>query len=277
MKRQPDSKIMERLAKLIRHQESAHAIGSIAEAEAFGAKIQELLTAHKLEMSEVEFTERETAEPVDSELVCATEAGARREARRVEWMDDLARSIARNNGCQILITRHSNAVFFVGRTSDREAAAHLYKYFVGLATELALKASKDNLEEERHKAAARHANYWRSMMAQWMKDYRRSFCRGFSSKVSQRMSEQRREMEAAEVEARGEQSTAMVHIKKDEEAIDAWMEDHFKDRKPSKAQIRTDEDSGWNQSGYESGKRAGGSVALSRGTLDGASDRKALK
>ena len=51
--------IIEKLRKLIAHEQSARTIGNIAEAEAFASKIQDLLTAHKLDMSEVDFQARD--------------------------------------------------------------------------------------------------------------------------------------------------------------------------------------------------------------------------
>lgn len=51
--------VMELLAKLMRHEQSAREVGSLAEAEAFASKVQAMLTKHKLEMSEIKFEERE--------------------------------------------------------------------------------------------------------------------------------------------------------------------------------------------------------------------------
>jgi hypothetical protein len=54
-----DSAILDRLSKLLKHQLSAKAIGSLAEAEAFASKIQQLLNQHKLSMSDIEAKQEE--------------------------------------------------------------------------------------------------------------------------------------------------------------------------------------------------------------------------
>lgn len=52
-----ENPIIEKLRKLIAMEQSARSIGSLAEAEAFASKVQELLSKHKLEMSEIELDE----------------------------------------------------------------------------------------------------------------------------------------------------------------------------------------------------------------------------
>jgi hypothetical protein len=60
-----ENTIVAKLRKLVAHERSTRSIGSLAEAETFAAKIQDLLTAHKLSMSEIDFQAREEGEPID--------------------------------------------------------------------------------------------------------------------------------------------------------------------------------------------------------------------
>lgn len=92
-----ENPIIDKLAKMLRHQESAKAIGSIAEAEAFATRIQELLDKHKLEMSDIQFSEQEAAEPIDYDVIAPRHLGIKEERKRVEWQEDLAMSIAHSN------------------------------------------------------------------------------------------------------------------------------------------------------------------------------------
>ena len=51
--------LTEKLQKLIAHEKSARATGNLQEAEAFAAKIAELLFRHNLSMSDVEIKQQE--------------------------------------------------------------------------------------------------------------------------------------------------------------------------------------------------------------------------
>jgi hypothetical protein len=263
------SEILEKLAKLVRHEQSAREIGNITEAEAFAGKVQELLTKYKLEMSDIQFEERERDEPIEESHVSAREAGVKRESRRVEWQEELAYVIARCNGCKTLVSDLSNTAFFVGRKSDREVCSFLYAHFVRMAFEMSEKASKVNLDACRAECQKSYGDWWRGQMSSWMKDYRKSFCRGFSDAVQRRLRNQHESMMEAEekrAEESAQQSTALVHIRRDQEAIAQYLEDKFKDRKPSRRKDNID-DSGWSRTGFQHGRAAGESVALTANAL----------
>ena len=143
--------IINKLAKILKHQESARAIGSIAEAEAFASRIQEILTKHKLEMSDIQFVEQEFAEPIASECLAPDDLGIKSESRRVLWQENLAYSIARSNDCRTLISNHSNYAFFVGRKTDREICISLLRYFLGLIIEMSEKVALESKDAEQKK------------------------------------------------------------------------------------------------------------------------------
>lgn len=264
----PDS-VLELLAKLMRHEQSAREVGSLAEAEAFASKVQQLLTAHKLDMSEIDFEQREQFEPIGRENVFASDIGIKRRNKRIEWQEGLAFAIATCNGCQLLITNASNAVFFVGRTSDRQACAQVYVRFVRMAFDLAEKSAEESKGAQREKCMKRNGQWYNgAVFAHWMRAYKNSFCVGFSSAIQSRFHAQVRQMEEAKKTAEGENCSAMVHMRKDSEAISAYISDLFKGRKESKAKDRIEyDDRNFNRDGYFSGEAAGKSIALATADL----------
>lgn len=267
------SEIMELLAKLMRHEQSAREIGSLAEAEAFASKVQKLLTEHKLEMSEIQFVQREQDEPIGQEVVSATTIGVKRRNKRVEWQEVLAYSIARCNGCQLLITQVSNTVFFVGRTSDRQICAALYARFVRMAFDLAGKSAKENYDSQREKCKIRSVHYYYSgaVFAHWMRAYRNSFCVGFSNSIQVRFVEQFREAEKRKEESDGAECSAMVHMKSDAVAVQSYIDELMKGRKESKAKPNMEyDDRNFSRDGYKLGTEAGNSAALVSHEISGA-------
>src|ERR1017187_8732928 len=95
-----NTSVMEKLRKLIAHEESARSMGSLAEAEAFAGRIAEMLTQHRLERSDVE-VKAETAEPIGQDRVTAEEAGVKKGAQNVAvaWQVCLARGVCKATGC----------------------------------------------------------------------------------------------------------------------------------------------------------------------------------
>lgn len=258
--------IINKLVKLLKHQESARAIGSIAEAEAFAGRIQELLTKHKLEMSDIQFVEQEQAEPIEQQHVTPEDLGIARERRRIEWQEDLATAVAYSNDCQTLISNRSNAAFFVGRKSDREICVALHRYFLTLIVEMSEKAAEQAKDNERGKCKARLGSYYTGADFRWhMRNFRVSFCAGMSTAIQQRLYERRRVLEAA-AKQESETSTALIHLRKTSEAINAYLEDLFKDRKPRKAKDNIAETRHVSDA-YQAGEQAGRKVALTAGAL----------
>jgi len=121
--------VTERLQKLIAMEQSARKIGNIAEAEAFAAKVAELLFRHNLSMSDIEIKEQEQNEPIDREYVAGNKG-------RSPWMEILAKAVATACFCKHMIIGKTSTQIFVGRTSDRQAAASLYKHLIGCAVSM---------------------------------------------------------------------------------------------------------------------------------------------
>lgn len=262
-----DNPIINKLAKMLRHQESAREIGSIAEAEAFATRIQELLDKHKLGMSDIQFVEQGAAEPIDEERVSADKLGVKYESKRIEWQEDLACAIARANDCETLISNHSNSAFFVGRKSDRETCITLLRYFIGLIVEMSEKAAAEAKDNERQSLKQKLGRWYSGAELRWrMCDFRRSYCAGASDAIQRRLYEQLRKREK-QLKKQENTSPALIHLRNTKEAISQFLEDKFKDRKPSRAKENIDDQTGhWDA--YAEGQKAGESIALTSGTLN---------
>lgn len=120
------SEIVEKIRKLIAHEQSARSIGNLAEAEAFAAKIQALMLDYKLSVDDVELQ----ADPLGDE-----QAAAARPARSAQtWSYRIAAAVARAFFCRAISHRGSNAVTFAGRSMDRAMAADMWRFLTNVAT-----------------------------------------------------------------------------------------------------------------------------------------------
>jgi hypothetical protein len=122
----PSERILTLIRKLQAKAVGAEKIGSIAEAEAFAAKVQELLIQHKLEMSDVELDKQDNEDPIAVTFVDQQAFGIGFKRVRVGWQEQLAYVIAKANFCGSLVHPKSNFIWFVGREADREVATFVY-------------------------------------------------------------------------------------------------------------------------------------------------------
>ena len=121
--------VMDKLAKLQSHADSAKAIGNEAEAEAFAAKVAELLVTHKLSMTEVEFAAQAEDDPVDGAYVDYAKYAPDQSGRtRVWWQETLIDVVARAHFCRIMVVPGSSRIFLVGRGSDRQVVTIPSRY-----------------------------------------------------------------------------------------------------------------------------------------------------
>lgn len=226
--------IMDRLQKLIAHEKSARSIGNIEEAEAFAAKVAELLFKHNLSMSDVEIKEQELNEPIAREYVQG-------KAGRAVWMEILASAVATSCFCRHLIIGKTSTQIFVGRTSDRQAAAALFRHLVGCAVSMC-NMEKRNLRDRNPFLDARERQ-------KYAHEFGRSYLLGFASAVSRRLEAERRQLEAAT-----QGGTALVLRKN--VALDKWWgEQKFKDSRGLSVNLRS-------MDGYSRGHAAGSSINL---------------
>src|SRR4051812_11592634 len=100
-------KIVEKLAKIKAHADSAKAIGNEQEAQAFAGMLQQMLLKHKLEMSDLDYRKEMESEPIiehwpETEFV-ADKVGYHYRYKiapdidigpRTQWIEELAMLIA---------------------------------------------------------------------------------------------------------------------------------------------------------------------------------------
>lgn len=269
----PINPMIEKLRKLIAHEQSCRSIGNLIEAEAFAAKIQDLLTAHKLSMSEVDFQEREDGEPINWERVNADEIAGRPSKTNVYWRVKIARVLAEINSCQIVnsVGSRGRSFFFVGRTSDREIAKILYIYLIELGEDLGTKSTKEDRTVQMLKFNVQNniASYnlptWAAAaFRRWMKLYTESWKVGYSDAIVKRLEDRYKETLKAQAQT---SANAIIHIKKDALAV----EDFLKGKTTAGRGRLTYSDS--NQDGYKRGQSTGNAVNLSPNTFSGATGR----
>lgn len=225
--------VTEKLRKLIEHEKSARSIGNISEAEAFAAKITELLFKHNMEMSDVEIAQQEKDEPIDREYVSM---GGKRSA----WMEMLADTVAKSCFCGHMILPGTDSQIFVGRTSDRVAAAALYRYLAGCGISLC--------NGEKREFRKRNPYVDSRQRQQFANRFGKSFMLGFASAISQRLHTQLDQLAACD------SGCALVLRKSD--AVDQWFnQKHF-------GFARSINVSANSTDGFSRGIRAGHAVSL---------------
>lgn len=169
-------KVLDKLAKLIRHEASAREIGSIAEADAFAEKIQNTLNEYHIALADVPLGQR----PVDPLVQEKGDEGMPYYQRRVAWRERLARGISKGHDCRHLITSGCSRIQFVGHKSDVEVC----KYLFSTLGQAAMRLAKSEYKK------ARKEGFGGSGFTQ-------SFLQGFAEAVSQRLEARHQEQAAA--------------------------------------------------------------------------------
>lgn len=118
-----EEKILEKIKKLINKSESAEKIGSIKEAEAFSAKVQELLAKYNLEMSQIDFTEK-------TEIDNIVEENMKRWFSNIggDSSYDVMRVVAEFNWCRVYnFGNHShNLMRIIGKPENVEVCKFIH-------------------------------------------------------------------------------------------------------------------------------------------------------
>lgn len=244
--------ILATLAKLIAHEKSARLIGSIAEAETFAAKIQELMFRHKLEMTDVEYAEEEKNEPVLAEFMTEEEltGKGRHSQTNQSWVGILMAACAKANFCRAIGSRgKGNSYTVFGRLSDRTAAKALFMYLYQACLETAPELSRQYMCSEQY-VQDRARDYGYSSEATFKRRYTSGFKLGFATGISNRLRSQVVSLKASA----GEQG--LIRIDQLARNVDAAVRDQF----PRLAHARAASVRG--RSGYDAGRAYGSSIGL---------------
>jgi hypothetical protein len=175
-----EDKILDKLAKLMAMRDGAGTTQE--EARAFAAHVKRLLDKHKLEEADVKDHDSGKKRVVDSTRVDLGEYGLPKKSYRVEWQEDLARTVAVNYYCYLLVYDLCNDVMFVGRSTDREVAVFVFVTLMRSAIKMA-----DRLHKM--KELVRHLTDEPINL----KNFRESFFKGFVEGISTRLRKLRKE------------------------------------------------------------------------------------
>lgn len=262
--------ILERLRKLITHEKSCRVIGSIKEADAFAARIQQMLNEHKLVMDEVAWTERDE-EPIAWGHVGKTDEGFNYSAKRREWQVFLAKAIAKANSCRLVLHNGGgNQLYFVGRTSDRELCKVLFLYLMDLAYDLNELCVAQDRGEQKFKYVNQlrpWQDYDINAFNTWMRQYKSAWFEGYSEALCDRFNDLYRQMMEQARKAAESGCTAIVHISNDIQAVDESLKGKTHRVGAGRRGDRRIED------GYARGRRTGQSINLSPNTFGNTTGR----
>lgn len=262
-----DSKILEKLRKLVAHERSARDIGSIAEAEAFATKVQAMMDEHNIGMTDVDYAERAASEPIDWAYVNSDDQGFHESRYEISWQLRLGRAIAMCNNCRMIRSawRSKNGVAFVGRTTDREFAKMMYLYFMDLAYDLNEKSAEQARGEQKFKYMNElepWQDYDINAFYKIMRDWKGAWFEGFSSALVSRFYQK-----WTDTNQRMEAGTGIVHVKKDQLAIADFLKGKTRE---SKGFGRS---AGLNPDGMKRGRSQGDAVNLTPHTFTGGQAR----
>jgi hypothetical protein len=168
-------KILRKLKALRGHAASAKKLGSEAEASAFAEMIQRLTAQHCVEAAELDAIEQDEVDPFDRIRPDYAKHGVRIRARHVEWLEELASTVAHAHYCKLLVKRNSSLVTFAGRRSQASVAADVYLKMASLAESLADKRYVDYFYEVKRAGDVAKA-----------RGFRTSFLLGFCARVGGR-------------------------------------------------------------------------------------------
>lgn len=226
--------IIELIRRLIAHQESAQAIGSLAEAQAFAEKIQKLLLEHKLDRDAIDV---ETEEPYDRQFLKNKDLGA--PPYRIDvWAQVLLMAVAKAHFCHIIFAtrkrwdKGEGQLWVVGRASDREVTKTMFRFLYRACLEMS------NKDAWRYAGAAAQR-------------YRKSFGAGFAHAIRSRTEDTVKAL-AESADQRG-----LVLINKEAEALATYIKSAFDGLQSSTVRPCVA-----SADGYHAGKKYGSEIGL---------------
>lgn len=250
-------KILDKLRKLKAHAESAEAIGSEAEAQAFADKINAMLLEHNLELSDLEFEALEEEQPVDREYVDLRRHGIKSKKVRTAWAERLASIVARANFCRVIVQPGSNNFWLVGRREHRAVAEYLIVTLTRAAEEISRK------EHARYSWEV----YKRDKSTYAARGFREAFLQAFVMRLFDRLEARRR---ATVVE-----TTALVRVDRETRAVDDFM-DQLKKNKTVRSGSSLQRSTGSHAEGVRRGRAAADAANLEGRAVETSTQRREI-
>lgn len=262
-------KLLDKLAKLKRHADSAREIGNEAEATAFAEMFQRLVMDHKVNVSDIDFEQQEVEEPVDKHYIDYKKYNIQMKKRRIEWIESLAGVVAQAHFCRILVHTGSSRITLVGRKSDAEVAEYVLVTLQRAAEKMAEKAYYkywfELFEVCRYCGGAKKghtANHVFDSSTYKASGFKASWLDSFVSRLAQRYREQRQGYS---------ESTALVRVNKAEKAVVEWIEENVKGKATALSV-----NGRWNAEGSRQGRAAADKLDLGNPKAVKAGDRVKL-
>lgn len=251
MTKEKKESLLRKLAKLIEHEKSAKEIGSVNEAEAFAVRIQELLL-------EVQIKKLDDTDPIREEMFDPFDHDLKR-SRRVKWQERLANVLSSANSCKHLIIPGSNLIVFVGRDSDRKTVIYLY----GMLARLIESESQLTYWREYKTAQRKERRGEDPWATKDLKGFRQSWISGAIFGLTQRFMEKKKEM------VNTDEKRALILCSEQK------VQDFVDQISTGKAKTLSGRH-GFNEDGFDSGKKWGSSVSINPGVDSGGKGQKRL-
>lgn len=242
-------KILDRLRKLNAMAESAAELGNEHEAQAFAAKVQELLTAYKLSRADIGSSAAKD-EPINITYVSWSDLNLEPRRVRVGWTERLGYFVAEAYYCDFIICGWGgNIGMLVGAETDRKIAVYMY---VTLGRFLQILVEKEYAAAWKRCAAAGDVTLCRGFKA--------GFTFGFLTRLKERFDEEIRPKADVPLST----TTAIVHVRKDSlDKVRSWMKDNLETKKIRSTQL----DDG-SRDGRNRGRSAADALDLNKKALD---------
>lgn len=251
-----DLKVLERIRKLkiaveAGKQEGATTFSTEGEAQAFASLLQRLLLEHDLQLSDIDYEEKDRT--IEKHFVHFDDAELNR-PRRVPWIESLAYTLAPAFNCKVIVVQGSNAPCVVGRKTDTQIFDYMFVTLVRTADDFSTREAKTfRRKMKRTCSVCDHGYSWHENRGavpdtriesqpgmEWDVDYhifrnsldkahgfRRSWLNGFISRLKERLDEERkRVMEEA---AAGGQ--ALIRIDNSLVKVQDWIDENMKTRR----------------------------------------------
>jgi hypothetical protein len=247
-------KILDKLAKIQRHAESAAKIGNEEEANCFAVMLQQLCLKHKIAMTDIELEEMNTEEPIEEHTMDYEAGKVKLKHARNAWQQRLASIVAHAHFCRILIHTGSNRITLVGRKSDTAVAEYLFMTLCRALNKIAQQAHDKEYRE-----------HTKTGTTFGMKGFKRSFIDAFVTRLDQRFDEEKETVTSTS-------STALVRV----EQADAQVEDFMKQYTSTASALSRNRH--FNSAGIKAGRAAANEVNLKgSGITAGTSSQRQLQ
>lgn len=216
--------IIEKVAKIKAHMLSAKQFGSEEEAQTFAAMMQRLMIDHDLNEADVDRAMNRTAapEPIVELLVDRDSFGIEKKSRRVAWMEDLARVVARAYQCKWLLSAGSNRIWMVGTKRHAEIATQMFGSLAASLQKISIRETvryKNRMKKEGDRSRGN--------------GFKAAFEQGFITRLAERI-EKEREVTIEEVVATSEsgmtKTDALMVVNQTMTRVQAYLDEKFASR-----------------------------------------------